>query len=134
MPASLTRLFLLPGGRQRDPAVDQWLREQPDELADIARAWFGVMRECGNDVRELLHDDQPTACVGEAAFAYVDAFSAHVNVGFFNGSVLPDPQGVLLGSGKFMRHVKIKPGRPVNETALRALIEAAYADVKRRLG
>ena len=133
MPASLTRLFLLPGGRQRDPAVDQWLREQPDELADIARAWFGVMRECGNDVRELLHDDQPTACVGEAAFAYVDAFSAHVNVGFFHGATLADVAGLLQGAGKHMRHVKLRPGAPLDAASLEALIAAAYRDIVRRL-
>ena len=127
-----SRLFVLPGARRRDPAIDQWIREQPGELADIARAWFDVMRGCGDDVRELIHDDQPTACVGDAAFAYVDAFTAHVNVGFFQGAELDDPAGLLEGSGKFMRHVKIKPGRPANETALRALIELAYADMKRR--
>ena len=128
-----SRLFVLPGARRRDPAIDQWMDEQPDELADIARAWFDVVRGCGDDVRELIHDDQPTACVGDAAFAYVDAFSAHVNVGFFQGAELDDPAGLLEGTGKFMRHVKIKPGRPVNETALRALIERAYADIKRRI-
>ena len=128
-----SRLFVLPGARRRDPAIDQWMDEQPDELADIARAWFDVVRGCGDDVRELIHDDQPTACVGDAAFAYVDAFSAHVNVGFFQGAELDDPAGMLEGTGKFMRHVKIKPGRPVNETALRALIERAYADIKRRI-
>lgn len=128
-----SRLFVLPGARRRDPAIDQWMGEQPDELADIARAWFDVVRGCGDDVRELIHDDQPTACVGDAAFAYVDAFSAHVNVGFFQGAELDDPAGLLEGTGKLMRHVKIKPGRPVNETALRALIERAYADIKRRI-
>jgi hypothetical protein len=129
-----SRLFLLPAARRHDPAVDQWMREQPDELADIARSWFEVMRACGDDVRELIHDDQPTACVGDAAFAYVDAFSAHVNVGFFHGSELDDPHRLLEGTGKFMRHVKIKPGRPVKEAALHALIESAYAAVKRIAG
>ena len=128
-----SRLFVLPGARKRDPAIDQWLREQPDELADISRAWFDVMRGCGDDVRELIHDDQPTACVGDAAFAYVDAFTAHVNVGFFQGADLDDPAGLLEGTGKFMRHVKIKPGRPVNEAAVSALIETAYENMKRRV-
>jgi len=109
------------------------MRDQPEELGEIARAWFDVMRGCGADVRELMHDDQPTACVGEAAFAYVDAFTAHVNVGFFNGAELDDPAELLEGEGKVMRHVKIKPGRPANETALRALIESAYADIKRQV-
>jgi len=129
----MSRLFRFAKTSKRDPAVDVWLREQPDELSAIARHWFDVMRGCGDDVREVMHDDQPTACVGDAAFAYVDAFTAHVNVGFFNGTVLSDPAGLLEGSGKFMRHVKLGPDRHVDATALTALIETAYADMKARL-
>ena len=121
-----------PSSVRRDPSIDAWWREQPDELAAIAQHWFEVMRACGDDVRELLHDDQPTACVGDAAFAYVDAFTAHVNVGFFLGAEIADPKGLLEGTGKFMRHVKLRPGRDVDATALLKLIETAYADMKER--
>ena len=109
------------------------MNEQPRELRAIARQWFDVMRACGGDVREVVHDDQPTACVGDAAFAYVDAFTAHVNVGFFHGAGLADPAGLLEGAGKFMRHVKLRPDRDIDAAALSALIESAYADIKRRL-
>lgn len=129
----MSRIFRLSHTERRDAAVDEWLRHEPSELRAIARRWFGVMRRCGADVREGLHDDQPTACVGNAAFAYVDAFTAHVNVGFFNGSELDDPGGLLEGSGRFMRHVKLRPGQDLDERALTRLIEAAYADLKRRL-
>jgi hypothetical protein len=127
------RLFLLPGAVKRDRAIAQWMRDQDDELGAMARRWFAVMRGCGRDVRELVHDDQPTACVGEAAFAYVDAFTAHVNVGFFGGAELLDPAGLLEGTGKYMRHVKLRPHGEVDATALTALIGAAYADMKARL-
>jgi hypothetical protein len=127
------RLFQLPGGVRRDPAIERWMEEQPEDLAAIARTWFDVMRGCGNDVRELVHDDQPTACVGDAAFGYVDAFTAHVNVGFFNGAEIADPAGLLEGTGKFMRHVKIRPGSEIDTAALRALVDAAYVDIRRRL-
>lgn len=79
-----------------------------------------------------MHAGHPTACVGDAAFGYVDAFTAHVNVGFYQGAGLPDPAGLLEGNGRFMRHVKLEPGRDVDEQALTTLIEAAYADMKRR--
>ena len=130
--AAAYRLFLLPGSVRRDSAVEAWFDEQPDELGAIARRWFDVIRRCGDDVRELLHDDAPTACVADAAFAYVDAFTAHVNVGFFNGAGLPDPTGVLQGTGKYMRHVKLRVDEDVDTKALVSLIESAYADVKRR--
>jgi hypothetical protein len=126
-------LFRFPTAVRRDPAIDVWMREQPHELSVIARRWFEVMRRCGDDVRELVHDDQPTACAGDAAFGYVDAFTAHVNVGFFRGAELFDPDRLLQGTGKFMRHVKLRPGVDVDAAALRSLIEAAYADMKVRL-
>jgi hypothetical protein len=122
-----------PGGVVRDPAVDVWMDVQRTRLSEIARRWFDVMRSCGDDVRELLHDGHPTACIGDVAFGYVNAFTAHVNVGFFRGSELDDPHGLLEGTGRFMRHVKLRPGQPIDEPSLDALIRSAYLDMKRRL-
>jgi len=104
-----------------------------DKLGAIAQRWFEVMRNCGDDVRELLHDGHPTACVCDAAFAYVNAFKAHVNVGFFRGAEIADPDGLLEGTGKFMRHVKLRPERDVDATILMELIETAYTDMRARL-
>ena len=109
------------------------MQHHSGELRAIAQRWFEVMRDCGDDVRELLHDGHPTACVGDAAFAYVNAFKAHVNVGFFRGAEIADPAGLLEGTGKFMRHVKLRPDCEIDPAALRQLIETAYADMKRRL-
>lgn len=125
-------LFLLHGARKQDPAVETWF--SGDGLRLMAQPWFERMRACGPDVRELLHDGCPTACVQDAAFAYVAAFAAHVNVGFFHGADLPDPRGLLTGSGKRMRHVKLHWGQPIDETGLRDLITAACKDIRRRLG
>ncbi|MCZ7645628.1 MAG: DUF1801 domain-containing protein [Planctomycetota bacterium] len=129
----MDRIFRLSRTLKRDPAVERWLDEHTDELGRLARRWFEVMRRCGGDVREEFHDGCPVACVAGAAFGYVNAFSAHVNVGFYQGAALPDPAGLLEGTGKFMRHVKLRPGREVNEAALATLIETAYRDLKRRL-
>jgi hypothetical protein len=126
-------LFRLSGAAKRDPAVDRWFAEDPHELQSMAEAWFTLIRQCGDDVRELIHDGCPTACVEDAAFAYVDSFTAHVNVGFFYGAFLEDPAGLLLGSGKRMRHVKLAPGRAFDDAALRGLIDAAYSDIRARL-
>ena len=128
-----TELFRLNGGVERDAAIDAWFKERTGDLGAIARQWFEVMRNCGDEVRGLLHDGCPTACLGDAAFGYVNVFASHVNVGFFQGPSLPDPSRLLQGTGKFMRHVKLKPGTPTNAAALTALIEAAYADIKSRV-
>ena len=129
----MSQLFLFATSVKRDPAIEAWLHERSDELGTIARHWFEVMRNCGNDVRELLHDGHPTACVGDAAFAYVNAFKAHVNVGFFRGAELTDPKGLLEGTGRVMRHVKLSPERNVDNVALKKLIEVAYTDMKTRV-
>ena len=129
----MSQLLRFPTAVQRDPAIEDWLRNHAGELGAIAKRWYAVMRDCGDDVRELLHDGHPTACVGDAAFGYVNAFTAHVNVGFFRGAEIADPTGLLEGTGKFMRHVKLKPDRDVDATALRKLIETAYVDMKRRV-
>ena len=130
---SRSQLLRFDGAIERSPAIEAWFKEQPRELSAIARHWFEAMRRCGRDVRELLHDDQPTICIGDAAFAYVDAFTVHVNVGFFRGAELSDPAGLLEGTGRFMRHVKVRPGRDVDGKALAILIETAYADMKARV-
>ena len=121
------------GAVQRDPAIDKWLKARKGELGSIAQHWFQVMRKSGDEVRELLHDGCPTACLGDAPFGYVNVFTSHVNVGFFHGAALPDPARLLQGSGKFMRHVKLKPSAPVNAEALSALIAAAYSHIKSRV-
>ena len=128
-----SQLFTLPSAVQRAPAIEVWMRERSGELGSIARRWFDVMRSCGPEVRELLHDGHPTACVDDAAFGYVNAFRDHVNVGFFRGAEIVDPEGLLEGSGKLMRHVKLRPDGDVNTAALTNLIKAAYADMKARL-
>ncbi|HEX4641255.1 MAG TPA: DUF1801 domain-containing protein [Chthoniobacterales bacterium] len=121
-----------PTAVEREPAIEIWMEEHSDELGAIAGRWFEVMRNCGDDVRELLHDGHPTACLGDAAFGYVNAFKAHVNVGFFRGAELADAKRLLEGTGKFMRHVKLSPERDVDAAALTKLIETAYIDMKRR--
>ena len=129
----MNRFLRFPSSVRHDPAIETWMREHSGALGAIAQRWFEVMRACGDDVRELLHDGHPTACVGDAAFGYVNAFTAHVNVGFFRGAELSDPNGLLEGTGRFMRHVKLRPEGEVDSTALMKLVERAYVDMKRRL-
>jgi len=125
------QLLRFPTAVRRDPTIDDWIQERGD-LGVIAQRWFEIMRACGDDVRELLHDGHPTACVGDAAFAYVNAFRDHVNVGFFRGAEIADPEELLEGTGKFMRHVKLRPNHQINIAALTQLIETAYTDIKQR--
>lgn len=128
----MDKLLRFPTAVAHDPAIEAWFAD--DASRQAALPWFERMRACGPDVRELLHDGHPMACVEDAAFGYVDAFRAHVNIGFFCGAALDDPAGLLEGTGKRMRHVKIRWGQPVNAAALGRLIATAYRDMRARLG
>lgn len=127
----MPRLFTLSGARRRHPEVTRWLATHQGALGTMARHWFDVIRSCGDDVCDVMHDGQATACVAGAAFAYVVPFSTHVNVGFFNGATLPDPRRLLQGSGRHMRHVKRAARDAGDDEALVALIHAAYEDIAR---
>jgi hypothetical protein len=127
-------ILRFPSAVQHDPAIDAWVAAQRDDLRPLVATWFECMRQRGSDVRELMHDGCPTACVGDAAFGYVNAFRDHVNVGFFFGALLNDPAQLLEGTGKRGRHVKLRPGRAVDAAALARLVDTAYADISARLG
>ena len=129
----MTELFRLDNTVRRDPKIEAWFDDFADPHRLSVRGWFERMRGCGADVREIFHDGCPVACVADAPFGYVNAFKAYASVGFFHGAQLLDPAGVLEGSGKHMRHVKLRPGSDVNLTVLDALILLAYHDIKRRL-
>jgi len=129
----MTAFLRFNGAVRHQPQIDRWFESQRPELAAIAREWFAQMRSCGADVTELLHDGHPTACVEDAAFGYVNVFTAHVNVGFFHGASLDDTSRMLQGTGRFMRHVKARPESLPDRASLEALIRLAYADIKARL-
>ena len=130
----MSQVLRFNGSVKREPSIEVWMREHSGDLGAIAQRWFDVMRHCGDDVRELLHDGHPTACIGDAAFGYVNAFKDYVNVGFFRGAELSDASGLLEGTGRFMRHVKLRPSQKTDDAALRDLVQIAYVDMKRRLG
>ena len=129
----MTQLMRFPSAVRRASEVEAWFGGGDGGLRLFVQPWFERMRECGADVRELIHDGWPTACVDDAAFAYVAAFKAHASIGFYQGASLPDPAGLLEGSGRRMRHVKMRWGEPVDETPLAQLIAAAYRDMRARV-
>src|SRR5438045_4357645 len=121
-----TDLLRFNGAVERDPAINAWMKEHAGELAAIAHHWFEVMRKCGDEVGELLHDGCPVACLGDAPFGYVNVFTSHANVGFLHGASLQDPARLLHGTGEFMRHVKISRGTDTNGAEHSRIIHAAF--------
>jgi hypothetical protein len=60
-------------------------------------------------------------------FCYIALHKDHVNLGFNQGAELPDPEGLLEGPGKMLRHTKITEPEDLRDPALRSLLEAARA-------
>jgi hypothetical protein len=127
-----TELLRFNGAAERDPAIDAGLKVHAGGLGAIAHHWFEVMRKCWEEVRELLHDGCPVACLGDSPFGYVNVFTSHVNVGFFHGAALRDPARLLQGTGKFMRHVKFGPGTAPNAAELSRLIDGGRKRLAQR--
>ena len=117
----------------QDMVFNEWLNQKPEVLKPIAEKWFNVMMHCGQLVQGIFHDGYPIVCVESAPFAYVNAFTSHVNVGFFYGFELPDKLGLLEGGGKRMRHIKLFPGKEHHNEEIESLIQLAYADILERL-
>ena len=133
LPGDMNALLKFYGKYLEEMTMEEWLAGKPEALQPIALKWFNKIKSCGPDVQDIFHDGHPIGCVEQAPFAYVNAFRQHVNLGFFYVAELPDETGLLEGSGKNMRHIKLRPEEPQDEGAIKSLLEVAYADIKERL-
>jgi hypothetical protein len=123
------------------------MNERSGELAAIARQLFEEMRNCGDEVRELLQECCTMAvrphvwwvaaksgrCAQSAMSMYSNRTQTWDSSKFFHCPSLADPARLLQGNGRFMRHVKLKPETAASTSALTSLIEAACADIKARV-
>lgn len=67
-------------------------------------------------------------------YCYVLPYTSWVNLGFYQGTSLPDPEGLLEGTGARLRHVKIRSPEEADRAAVRDLIAAALAERRAALG
>jgi hypothetical protein len=67
-------------------------------------------------------------------FCYIGLHRAHVNLGFYYGAQLPDPQGLLEGTGMSMRHIKVHKVEELDQPALSDLIRKSLEERKVALG
>ena len=112
---------------------NSWLKDMSNELHPLAKKWMKEIQYCGKDVKIIFHDFYPMGCVDNAPFAYVNVYKHHMNVGFFFGAELVDKFGLLEGTGKRGRHIKLFPDLEYDEKEIKSLIHASYVDIKQRL-
>ena len=124
-----TELLRFNGNVERDSAIDAWMKKHGDELGIIAHGRFEAMRKCGDGVvRSCM------MAVRLHVWAMRQCVHFPCNVGFFHGAESPDPAHLLQDTGKFVRHIKLRPGHPQTPQGLSRLIDAAHSDIKTRLG
>ncbi|MEZ4322320.1 MAG: DUF1801 domain-containing protein [Myxococcota bacterium] len=110
---------------------DDTLARASADMSAVAHALREVVADVHPGVVEVCWPKQGNAGFGvgprkmSEQFCYVGAHGKHVNLGFYEGASLPDPAGLLEGTGAKLRHVKVRSVEQARSEAIRALITAA---------
>ena len=110
------------------------------EIEQIARSLRTLILDLDADAVEVVRLGDHAASFGlgpkkmSEAYAYIMPKATYVNLGFYNGAALVDPAGLIEGTGKRLRHVKVHSIEEVGKPSLRRLIAAARAERRQALG
>ena len=108
------------------PTIDAYAKELDDWRGDVVRELDALVRKAAPKATGTIKWAQPVY-EQNGPFAYVKAFSAAVNFGFWRGSDLTDPDDALEGTGDRMRHVKIRSAEDVGLARFTAWVQEAVA-------
>ena len=119
--------------------VEQFLSTYPPDVQQLALKTRELVKAIVPDVRERVYEAYKTIGYGsgtkmDAMFCYIAPMKDRINLGFYRGVVLPDTEGLLEGTGKLLRHVKVRSMAEVERPALRQLISDAVAELERVSG
>ena len=121
-------------------SFDQLLEITASDMRPIARRLRQVILEIDPEAVEVvrLGDRASTFGLGpkkmSEGYTYVLPYDNWVNIGFYKGASLADPEGLLEGTGANMRHVKVRTVEAADQPAVRALIEEALTERRTALG
>ena len=116
---------------QDDSVFTEMTQGCPDAIRDLAMACRSLIYDVLPQTVEVVWLRQRTAGYGTGPkktteqFCWVTPYTEHVALGFYYGAELPDPEGLLEGTGRLMRHVKIRRSEDLDSPALRALVQTA---------
>ena len=106
-------------------SFDEYLADQSRRNQDVIRALRTFVKRVAPQLQESVKWGNGCWIQGKAPVAYVYSAPDHVQFGFFGGSALKDPTGLLNGNGKFVRHIKVGQRSDIDETAFGALLRQA---------
>ncbi len=110
---------------------DDVIAAAPAEIQTLARAARALLADVMPGITEVPWARQKIAGYGigpkkmSEHFCYLAPFKKHLNLGFLYGADLPDPEGLLEGAGKELRHIKIRDAEQLESPAVRLLVELA---------
>ena len=115
------------GKVNKGESIEDWIARQPPGNAEILTRLRTMIHEIAPGVLEQVKWSQPLYGLQKKGMgiASLASHKSHVNLQLSRGAELSDPQGIVEGTGKSMRHVKLRPGEPIPEAALRDLLTAA---------
>ncbi len=118
-----------------DPAVDTFLKGYPPPVREIAVKARELILSVLPDATEKVYPGWKVIQYGAGAdmksvFAAISPQRERVNLGLANGADLPDPDGLLEGDGKAIRHVKLTSPQAAGAPAVRELVRGALQAVK----
>src|SRR5215467_3299796 len=111
--------------------MDVYINSLKPELQAIIRALWEIANKCMPGAHEMISHgaigySMTTSPIDR--FCYIAPQKNYVNLGFFFGTHLDDPQHVLVGEGKRMRHIKVRSGEDARNPALEQLLKEAWND------
>lgn len=116
--------------------IEQYLSTLPEEQMQICRELHKKVLKNMSGAHSMIYHNAlgyATSASASDRVVYIAPQSAWVNLGFFFGSDIPDPEQLLIGQGKRMRHIKIRTlqeaKNPANDTILKTVWAKAQADI-----
>jgi len=106
-------------------SFDQYLAGQAPRNQDVIRALRKFVKHVAPQLQEAVKWGNGCWVQGKLPVAYVYSAPDHVQFGFFGGSALNDPSGLLKGEGKFVRHIKVRTRSDIDEKAFGTLLRQA---------
>jgi hypothetical protein len=115
-----------------NPEHLKFLQAYDPAITELVLATRALVLELAPESIELIYDAYSAVSAGYSftgrqrdSFVYIAAYAKGVNLGFWYGTLLPDPDGLLEGTGQQSRHVKIRDKMDIARRALRMLLRAA---------
>ena len=112
--------------------MDQIIARLPPEMAALTRAVLAKLRKLLPGAVEMVYDKSSSLVIGfcptdkpSTVISSIAVYRRWINLYFFEGDTLPDPEGMLRGSGKMVRNIRLTDARDLDRPAVQALIREA---------